>query len=85
MYQYCGELDVSCFTLSKRHHVRKRHKHQLLSHYTASFDCKRRKAGSAFSHTLFFELLRKEVNQYASSRGPATEPRMRSLYSPYFE
>jgi hypothetical protein len=54
---------VSRFTLSKRHGV-KSATNELLSHPTAGFDFSRQKAGSAFNHTLFFELLRGEVNHY---------------------
>jgi hypothetical protein len=64
MYQYYGELDVALYVEQEAWRVKKRHKHELLSHYTAGFDCSRQKAGSAFDHTLFFELLRKKVNQY---------------------
>ncbi|XTI87387.1 hypothetical protein V2W45_411995 [Cenococcum geophilum] len=43
----------------------KRHDDQLLTHWTASVDSKRFRADSAFRYSLYFELMRRKIDEYA--------------------
>ena len=43
----------------------KRHDDQLLTHWTASVDSKRFRANSAFRYSLYFERMRRKIDEYA--------------------